>query len=79
VPDIWRAVAWGVPADIVTNLAVMGGINRAFRFLGACEAMGVGLDRDALNHRHQHFVDKGPMDHFYDPYRPGYFRRLSLS
>ena len=43
VPDIRRAVALGVPDYIVTNFAVLGGINRAVRFIGACEAMGVGF------------------------------------
>jgi glucarate dehydratase len=143
VPDIRRAVALGVPDTIVTNFAVLGGINRAIRFIGACEAMGVGfwcysgdagictasylhvtaampwiiepsqsllrwqiadviqggplkpkdnvvpvpegpglgveLDRDALEHWHQHYVDNGPMDHFYDPQKPGYYRRLPLN
>jgi glucarate dehydratase len=41
VPDIRRAVALGVPDAIVTNFAVLGGITRAVRFIGACEAMGV--------------------------------------
>jgi len=142
VPDIRRAVALGVPDSIVVNFAVLGGINRAVRFIGACEAMGVGfwcysgdagictaaylhmtaampwihessqslfrwqiadviqggpfcqtnnvisvpegpglgveLDRDALDHWHQHYVDNGPMNHFYDPDKPGAFRRLPL-
>ena len=142
VPDIRRAVALGVPDSFVTNFAVLGGINRAIRFIGACEAMGVGfwcysgdagictaaylhvtaampalyepsqsllrwqvgdviqggpfrpennvvrvpegpglgvdLDRDALRHWHQHYVDNGPMDHYYDPQKPGHFRRLPL-
>jgi glucarate dehydratase len=43
VPDLRRAVALGVPDFIVTNFAVLGGINRAIRFIGACEAMGVGF------------------------------------
>jgi glucarate dehydratase len=43
VPDIRRAVALGVPDTIVTNFAVLGGIGRAIRFIGACEAMGVGF------------------------------------
>lgn len=43
VPDIRRAVALGVPDFIVTNFAVLGGIARAVRFIGACEAMGVGF------------------------------------
>jgi glucarate dehydratase len=43
VPDLRRAVALSVPDTIVTNFAVLGGINRAIRFIGACEAMGVGF------------------------------------
>lgn len=43
VPDIRRAVALGAPDTIVTNFAVLGGIARAVRFIGACEAMGVGF------------------------------------
>ncbi|MDP3898258.1 MAG: mandelate racemase/muconate lactonizing enzyme family protein [Mesorhizobium sp.] len=43
VPDIRRAVSLGVPDYIVTNFAVLGGIGRAVRFIGACEAMGVGF------------------------------------
>jgi glucarate dehydratase len=43
VPDLRRAVALGVPDTIVTNFAVLGGIARAVRFIGACEAMGVGF------------------------------------
>lgn len=43
VPDIRRAVALGTPDTIVTNFAVLGGICRAVRFIGACEAMGVGF------------------------------------
>jgi glucarate dehydratase len=142
VPDIRRAVALGVPDTFVTNFAVLGGINRAIRFIGACEAMGIGfwcysgdagictaaylhvsaamqwiyepsqslkrwqigdviqdgpfkprnnvvavpegpglgvaLDRDALNHWHQNFVENGPVDHYYNPENPGYFRRLPL-
>ncbi|TIS17687.1 MAG: chloromuconate cycloisomerase, partial [Mesorhizobium sp.] len=42
-PDLRRAVALGVPDFFVTNFAVLGGINRAIRFIGACEAMGVGF------------------------------------
>ncbi|RTZ97697.1 MAG: chloromuconate cycloisomerase [Deltaproteobacteria bacterium] len=142
VPDIRRIVALGVPDSIVVNFAVLGGINRAIRFIGACEAMGVGfwcysgdagictaaylhmtaampwiiepsqslfrwqiadviqsgpfrqknnvisvpegpglgveLDREALDHWHRHYVDNGPMNHFYDPDKPGVFRRLPL-
>jgi glucarate dehydratase len=43
VPDLRRAVALGVPDAIVTNFTVLGGIARAIRFIGACEAMGVGF------------------------------------
>jgi glucarate dehydratase len=43
IPDIRRIVALGVPDTIVTNFAVLGGIARAIRFIGACEAMGVGF------------------------------------
>jgi len=143
VPDIRRIVALGAPDAIVTNFAVLGGINRAIRFIGACEAMGIDfwcysgdtgvctaaymhvkaampwirepsqsllrwqigdvieggpfkpknnvvrvpeepglgvqLDRDALKHWHQHYLDNGPMDHFYAPEKPGHYRRLPLS
>lgn len=143
VPDIRRAVALGVPDAIVTNFAVLGGIARSVRFIGACEAMGVGfwcysgdagigtaaylhvvasqpwitepsqslfrwqvgdvieggpfqqkknvvevphgpglgvtLDRTELTRWHKHFVDNGPLDHFYDPLRPGMHRRLPLA
>jgi glucarate dehydratase len=143
VPDIRRAVALGVPDTFVTNFAVLGGIGRAIRFIGACEAMGVGfwcysgdtgvctaaylhvtaampwltepsqsllrwqigdviqggpfrprndvvpvpegpglgveLDRAALAHWHQHYIDNGPMDHYQNLDRPGYFRRLPLA
>lgn len=43
VPDVRRAVRLGVPDFIVTNFAVLGGISRAVRFIGACETMGVGF------------------------------------
>ena len=43
IPDIRRACALGVPDTFVTNFAVLGGINRAVRFIGACEAMGIGF------------------------------------
>jgi glucarate dehydratase len=142
VPDIRRAVALGVPDTIVTNFAVLGGINRSIRFIGACEAMGVGfwcysgdagictaaylhvkaampwihepsqsllrwqiadvieegpfkpknntvpvpegpglgvtLDPKALLYWHKHYLENGPMDHYYTPEKPGYFRRLPL-
>ena len=55
VPDLRRAVALGAPDTIVTNFAVLGGIGRALRFIGACEAMGVGylvlFRRDRRLHR----------------------------
>jgi glucarate dehydratase len=143
VPDIRRMVALGAPDAVVTNFAVLGGINRAIRFIGACEAMGVDfwcysgdtgvctaaylhvkaampwirepsqsllrwqigdvieggpfrpknnvvpvpegpglgvkLDKDALKHWHQHYLDNGPMDHFFAPEKPGHFRRLPLN
>ncbi len=43
VPHIRKTVRLGVPDTIVTNFAVLGGITRAVRFIGACEAMGVGF------------------------------------
>lgn len=43
VPDIRRAVRLGVPDFLVTNFAVLGGIARTVRFVGACEGMGVGF------------------------------------
>ncbi len=43
VYDIRKAVRLGVPDFIVTNFAVLGGIARAVRFVGACESMGVGF------------------------------------
>jgi glucarate dehydratase len=43
VPDLRRALALGVPDTIVTNFAVLGGIARAVRFIGACEALGIGF------------------------------------
>ena len=143
VPDIRRAVALGVPNSFVTNFAVLGGITRAIRFIGACESMGIGfwcysgdagictaaylhvvasqpwitepsqslfrwqvgdvieggpfrqqnnvvsvpegpglgvvLDRRALDRWHRHFQEHGPLDHFYDPGRPGRYRRLPLA
>ncbi|MDI3325775.1 mandelate racemase/muconate lactonizing enzyme family protein [Pontibacterium granulatum] len=143
VPDIRRAVALGAPDNVVTNFAVLGGISHAIRFIGACEAMGVGfwcysgdagictaaylhmtaampwihepsqslfrwqicdvieggpfkqknnvvlvpegpglgvtLDREALAYWHRHFVENGPLDHFYNPAAPGKFNRLPLN
>lgn len=43
VPDIRRAVALGAPDSFVMNFAVLGGISRAVRFIGACEAMSKGF------------------------------------
>ena len=50
VPDLRKAgrlgAAMGIPSvpdTFVTNFAVLGGISRAIRFIGACEAMGVGF------------------------------------
>ena len=43
VPDIRRAAALGAPDTIVVNFAVLGGIARTVRFIGACEAMGIGF------------------------------------
>lgn len=43
VPDLRRAVAYGAPDTLVVNFAALGGIARAVRFIGACEAMGVGF------------------------------------
>jgi len=43
IPDIRRAVSLGVPDSIVMNFAALGGIARTVRFIGACEAMGVGF------------------------------------
>ncbi len=43
VPDIRRAVALGTPDAFVTNFAVLGGINRTIRFIGACETMAIGF------------------------------------
>ncbi len=40
VPDLRRIVALGAPDTVVVNFAVLGGIARAIRFIGACEAMG---------------------------------------
>jgi glucarate dehydratase len=39
--DLRRAVGLGVPDAIVTDTCVHGGIGRAVRFIGACEAMGI--------------------------------------
>ncbi|MBK8158357.1 MAG: mandelate racemase/muconate lactonizing enzyme family protein [Rhodospirillaceae bacterium] len=40
--------------------------------------LGVSLDHNALKYWHAHFVDHGPLDHFFDPMAPGKLRRLPL-
>ena len=40
--DLAKAVRLGVPDAFVTNLAVLGGLARAQRFIAACEKMGIG-------------------------------------
>jgi glucarate dehydratase len=40
--DLPKAVRLGVPDAFVTNLAVLGGLLRAMRFIAACERMGIG-------------------------------------
>lgn len=40
--DLAKAVRLGVPDYFVTNLAVLGGIARATKFIAACEKMGIG-------------------------------------
>jgi glucarate dehydratase len=39
--DILRAVEFGVPNAMVTDVNAHGGIGRTVRFIGACEAMGI--------------------------------------
>jgi glucarate dehydratase len=41
--------------------------------------LGVVLDREALRRWHQHYLDNGPMDHFFNPQDPGHFKRLPLN
>jgi len=43
VPDIRRAVSLGVPDAFVINFSTLGGIARTVRFIGACEALGIGF------------------------------------
>ncbi len=43
ITDIRAAIRLGVPDTIVANFAVLGGIARTVRFIGACEAMNVGF------------------------------------
>ena len=40
-PDLRRFVALGVPDAICTDVSVHGGIGRTWKFIAACEAMGV--------------------------------------
>jgi glucarate dehydratase len=40
--DLRKAVRLGVPDAFVTNLAVLGGLSRAVKFIAACERMGIG-------------------------------------
>lgn len=40
--DVQKAVRLGVPDFFVTNLAVLGGIARAVKFIAACERMNIG-------------------------------------
>ena len=40
--DLQKALRLGVPDAFVTNLAVLGGISRAVRFIAACERTGIG-------------------------------------
>jgi len=40
--DLPKAVRLGVPDAFVTNLAVLGGLSRAVRFIAACQAMDIG-------------------------------------
>ncbi len=61
VPDIRRAVALGAPDNFVNNFAILGGINRTIRFVGACEAMGKGFwcyspDSGIMNAAYMHVV-----------------------
>lgn len=41
--------------------------------------LGVTLDRSSLERLHQDFLKNGPIDHFYEPLRPGTYRRLPLA
>lgn len=43
LPDLRRAVAMKVPDFFVTHFAPLGGIQKALKFISACEAMGVGF------------------------------------
>ena len=65
LPDLPRAVALGVPDAFVNNFAVLGGINRAIRFIAACEAMGVDFwcyspDTGIMNAAYMHVVAATP-------------------
>ncbi|MEL6623057.1 MAG: mandelate racemase/muconate lactonizing enzyme family protein [Pseudomonadota bacterium] len=43
VPDLRRAVQLGAPDHFVCNLAALGGLAKAIKFVDACEAMGKGF------------------------------------
>lgn len=43
VPDLRRALALGAPDTFVCNLAALGGIAKAVKFVAACETMGKGF------------------------------------
>lgn len=40
--------------------------------------LGVELDPAAMARWSKHFQDNGPVNHFFDPNRPGRYRRLPL-
>lgn len=141
--DISRAMRLRVPDAICGNPAVLGGIGRLTRFVGACEhagidfwcysgdsgvgsavylhlcaalgwirepnqslfrmqaqdvieggpfvprnnvvrvpegpGLGITLDRDRLAWCNRHFTENGPMNKYYDPNKPGSYRRLPLN
>ncbi len=43
VPDLRLAVELGVPDTFVLNVTRLGGLRETMKFIGACEAMGVGF------------------------------------
>jgi glucarate dehydratase len=141
--NLAQAMVTKVPDAICGNPAILGGIGRLVRFVGACEhagidfwcysgdsgigsaaylhlsaalgwirepnqslfrmqvtdvieggpfsprdnclnvpegsGLGVNLDRDRLAACHRDFLERGPMNKYHDPMRPGTFRRLPLS
>jgi len=40
IPDLRKSLALGVPDAFVTNFAVLGGLSKTLRFIGACETVG---------------------------------------